>query len=79
MSAFNWIHPPGIADKQEQCEWMGFVLWASTTGEWNVVARAEAGGYSVLVSSTMQTNGKDINEAWQRAQAAAIVQHSLRQ
>ena len=80
MNPFQWHEPYGIADNQQQCEWNGFVLTVSIYGEWNVVSwngdTSRPG--TVLVYHTMQTKGNDLQDAQQRAQAAAMIQHSLR-
>lgn len=78
--SFLWKRPYGAADGQELCEWNGLALWADMHGEWRVVRMGANGRRGeVLITSADQINGKDIDEAKQRAQAAAIVQHSLRE
>lgn len=78
MSAFNWKTEPLLADGQQYAEWRGLFLWANDLGEWSVVRLATIYERSTtLITHDDQTKGKDINEAKQRAQAAAIVQLQL--
>lgn len=78
---FNWEHPEGAADQQERAWYGHLLLWASTTGEWRICRLVHGvrkqDQWTIVVDSTMQTAGKDIDEAKQRAQAAAIVQLQL--
>lgn len=60
------------------CSWLGFILNAAADGKWSVWWSAPNDRILPLVFLNMQAPGKDINEARQRAQAAAIVQHQLR-
>ena len=53
--------------------WLGMTLYAYAEWYWRVVRDTD-----VIAHWSEQAAGKDINEAKQRAQAAAIVQHSLR-
>lgn len=79
MSAFLWTEPYGIADRQHHCEWNGYELWASMFGEWRVLERRGPNNWHLIVDDTHQTKGKDLQDAQQRAQAAAMIQHSLRE
>lgn len=54
------------------CSWRGLTLHAFPDGAWKVIMDTE-----VVAHWEEQTSGNDINEAMQRAQAAAIVQHDL--
>ena len=81
MSTFHWHEPYGIADNQKQCDWNGLVLNAHPDGQWNVVdwnGDTSRPG-TILVDDAMQAKGNDLQDAQQRAQAAAMIQHSLRQ
>ena len=76
---FRWEKPFGAADSQEKCEVGSFILWASAIGSWNVVRKSatEKGAGTIIISDRNQAPGHYINEAKQRAQAAAIVQLQL--
>ena len=75
---FRWEKPYGAADGQQCAQLATLVLWADELGQWRVV-RKNGGGApgSVLITQEDQVPGKNINEAKQRAQAAAIVQLQL--
>lgn len=77
MSAFNWKTDRTLADGQQYAEWRGLILWADYLGQWRVVRKNRSAPSSILITHDDQTKGKDINEAKQRAQAAAIVQLQL--
>lgn len=66
---------------EQECNWRGLRLVAFTNGEWAVgkltYGQLREHYWIMLVDHAMQTKGKDINEAKQRAQAAAIVQLQL--
>jgi hypothetical protein len=69
---FHWtnVHPP--AGNYSYCFYQGLTLHAFPEGAWKVIKD------SVVVAHwEEQTTGKDINEAKQRAQAAALVQLQL--
>jgi hypothetical protein len=76
MITFEWTEPFGIADGQQCCEVGPLILWATPDGEWRVCKKAGKMAL-VIVSDCQQTKGKDINEAKQRAQGAALVQLQL--
>lgn len=60
------------------CVWMGLLLNAAPDGSWTVFGLIGKHRMVPLCTWRQQVPGKDINEARQRAQAAAIVQHQLR-
>lgn len=70
--AFDWKPVPHQADGLEATAFGFLDCHASATGEWKVILAA-----TVLVCWKDQAKGKDINEAKQRAQAAAIVHLQL--
>lgn len=76
---FNWVIPSGIADYQHRCEWRGFVLWSHPRGDWRVL-EINPGGATLTrrIGHEEQVKGKDLKDAQRRAQAAAMVLHSLR-
>lgn len=77
MRAFDWKTDRTLADGQQYAEWRGLILWADDLGQWRVVRKNRAAPSSILITHEDQVNGKDINEAKQRVQAAAIVQLQL--
>ena len=80
MDPFVWTEPYGIADHQQVCEWNGLVLNAHPNGQWNVVywnGDTSRPGIT-LVDDAMQAKGNDLQDAQRRAQAAAMIFHSLR-
>lgn len=75
---FRWNAPYGLADGQQCAEAGALILWADEFGGWSVVRKNGNGAPgSILITHEDQVKGKDINEAKQRAQAAAIVQLQL--
>jgi len=81
MNKFQWmlINPRGLSP--EQAIWNNLRLWAYPDGRWSVSKRTGTPQrelvWKEIISHKDQTKGKDINEAKQRAQAAAIVQLQL--
>jgi hypothetical protein len=77
--SFKWRKPEGLHD-QLLCEWQGLIMWAGKDGTWNVVkpGRGDFEPGTVLVSNEDQAKGKNMKDAQQRAQAAAMVQLQLR-
>jgi len=74
---FRWNTKQVAGDGGIHCVWDGFVLWAQPDGSWRV-NEWDGNVAVILVDSDDQTKGKDLGEAQQRAQAAAMIQHSLR-
>jgi hypothetical protein len=72
MSAFNWNYHRG-PNPYATASWRLLTLWASFEGEWSVKA-----GNKTIVSSGDQVIGRDLEDAKQRAQAAAMI-HQLRE
>ena len=77
MKALEWEQHAGCPADMWHADWKGLLLRVWTDGRWEVLGPKRAGMFGKLVDHAMQTKGKDINEAKQRAQAAAIVQLQL--
>lgn len=73
IETFNWVRVSPPMGDFARCLRRGLTLHAFPDGAWKVIAGTEA-----IAHWEEQASGKDINEAMRRAQAAAIVQHSLR-
>lgn len=70
------IFPPflwSVASQYFVATWCGYELRAFADGAWSVRR-----GNAMLIGSVHQVPGSNIKDAMRRAQAAAIVQHSLR-
>ena len=74
---FRWQRASGAADGQQYAEVGRLILWADELGQWRVVRGNHAAPGSIIVTHEDQVKGMDINEAKQRARAAAIVQLQL--
>lgn len=72
LPPFAWSAHPTQPD-MTCCLWNGITLHAWKTGEWKVIK-----DFEVLTHWEEQTTGKNIKDAQRRAQAAAMVHHSLR-
>jgi len=73
----EWEQHAGCPPDMMHAEWRGLLLRAWEDGRWEVLGPRRNDRYGHLVGHQQQTAGKDINEAKQRAQAAAIVQLQL--
>lgn len=74
---FHWEKPYGAADGQQCAEVADLILWADEFGHWRVVRKNHGAPGSIIITHEDQSKGENINEAKQRAQAAAIVQLQL--
>jgi hypothetical protein len=74
---FAWTKHPTQTDML-CCLWMDLSLHVWKSGEWKVMGDIGHDMHGVLVSHSVQTTGKNLKDAQQRAQAAAMVQLQLR-
>lgn len=75
-SPFEWVPMTAPTDTEPtmQSDWNGWHLVADFNGRWSVGTRT----HGSRISSNTQAPGIDLQDAMQRAQAAAMILHQLR-